>query len=257
MKIQGHEVIFTPKTASTNSLAEEMLRNETLQNGSVVRTDFQTAGKGMMNNSWQSEEGKNLLFSLYRKNPGLRAENQFYLSKATSLAIHDMLTENEAFSNVKIKWPNDVLVNENKIAGTLIQCGLRNSDVMYSIIGIGLNVNQEDFANEFKATSMMIEKKVIIDLDKILADLLMRLDKYLDMIKKQEFTVLDELYHQHLLGNNQWLKFSKAGMEFKGRIKRVKENGLIELEDENGGLKNYEIKEISLVSTQPISPPAY
>ena len=134
--------IKVSQTASTNTYLSRLA--VTLPGGTVIYTPSQTAGRGQKGNSWESEDGKNLTFSLLLKQPPVKARDQFYLSEAAALAVVEALT-NEAGDGFAVKWPNDVYWQDKKVCGMLLENSLNGTDIATCIVGIGINVNQERF----------------------------------------------------------------------------------------------------------------
>src|ERR1035437_2026424 len=134
---------FIQETASTNELLWKMLRENTLAEGFVVRTDFQTSGKGQIGNLWESESGKNLLFSMALFPQKIRPDQQFLISQLVSVSIKKAL--DEYVDNITVKWPNDIYWKDKKLAGILIENSLQGNKIKTVVIGIGLNVNQKEF----------------------------------------------------------------------------------------------------------------
>ena len=151
----GHSLVFMPECHSTNDEASRLIQNSNVLEGTVVITGNQTAGRGQRGNAWFSEPGKNLTFSILIKPSFLSVKNQFYLNIAFSLGLFDYLKE-VLKTEVKIKWPNDILVNGKKICGILIENHLQAQHIQHSIVGIGLNVNQHHHLLA-TATSMNLE----------------------------------------------------------------------------------------------------
>ena len=128
---------------STNTYLRQLSSEEKLDDFTVVTAASQTAGKGQMGTKWASEKGKNLTFSVFKKVSCLENDEQFYISMATSLAIYNAL-KGFQIPKLAIKWPNDILSENQKICGILIENVIQNSKMTAAIIGIGLNVNQTD-----------------------------------------------------------------------------------------------------------------
>ena len=137
--------IKVSQTASTNTYLSRLAA--TLPGGTVIYTPSQTAGRGQKGNSWESEDGKNLTFSLLLKRPPVKARDQFYLSEAAALAVVEALTD-EAGDSFAVKWPNDVYWQDKKVCGMLLENSLDGTDIATCIVGIGINVNQERFLSD-------------------------------------------------------------------------------------------------------------
>ena len=139
--------IHLNETHSTNSYLRELIMREKEQpEGTVVITDYQTAGRGQKGNSWESERGKNLTFSILLHPNHIPPGKQFILSQLISIAIVGVLKEYDR--HFTIKWPNDIYWKEKKIAGMLIEVDLTGSSLSNAIIGIGININQRHFKSD-------------------------------------------------------------------------------------------------------------
>jgi BirA family biotin operon repressor/biotin-[acetyl-CoA-carboxylase] ligase len=141
--IIGSEIMYFPELSSTNSYAIQLLGSGRPAEGTIVRAGFQTAGRGQPGNKWESESGKNLLFSIITYPSRIKAHEQFIISMALSLGVHDFVRSK--IKGCTIKWPNDIYVKNDKIAGILIENSLSGPRISYSVAGIGFNLNQEKF----------------------------------------------------------------------------------------------------------------
>ncbi len=247
-----HHIIELNVSDSTNDSLANMLAEEDLDEGTVVISEFQNRGKGMLQNSWHSEKGKNLLFSILLKPINIHVDQQFFLSKTISLAVHDMLTAFVDPALIQIKWPNDVLINSKKICGILIKCNLRKSKVQNAIIGIGLNVNQSTFPKHFSATSILTETGQNSKIDHLLRNLLKEIDTRFTQFNQKHFEQINSDYNERLLGYNQWMEYIQMGQVFAGKIKHIRGDGRLLLEKRDGTTEYFEVKEISLNLTQPV-----
>lgn len=133
---------------STNVYLYDKISEKNDISDTVVVADHQTAGRGMDKNHWESEKGKNLLFSIALNVNFLEAENQFKISQAVSVAIVETLEKIIDSDKFYIKWPNDIYFGDKKLAGMLIQNTIEGRMMGTSIIGIGLNVNQIEFSKD-------------------------------------------------------------------------------------------------------------
>ena len=141
-------IIHLKSLQSTNVYFLNMLADKCLSEGDTICTDFQEIGKGLGKNTWESESGKNLLASFVVYPNYIKAENQFILNKIISLAVSDFVKEMLPKKEVRIKWPNDIYVENKKIAGILINNSINGTEICSSIIGIGLNINQTKFLSD-------------------------------------------------------------------------------------------------------------
>lgn len=136
-------IIELPQVASTNTYVKQHAAS--LPDGALVHTPCQSAGRGQKGNSWESEPGKNLTFSLLLKRPHVDVKRQFAISEAVSLAIVEALDE---LTPLHIKWPNDIYADDRKLAGILIEHDLDADGIVHTVVGVGLNVNQTVFRSD-------------------------------------------------------------------------------------------------------------
>lgn len=243
--VLGSEIIYITSLTSTNSYANKLAASRRPPEGTIVRTDYQTAGKGQPGNKWESEAGKNLLFSLVLYPSWIKPEDQFLVSMAISLAIHDHLSS--ILSACSIKWPNDIYVNNDKIAGILIESSITGETVSYMIAGIGLNVNQKIFAEAPKATSVSLVTGKDHDTNEFFSSLIKHLDKRYNSLKEDKSEELKEEYLEKLYLYRQWSSFREGMRTFTGRIISAGNDGALIIEHQNGRKKKYYFKEVEYV----------
>ena len=219
-----------------------MLKDETLPEGTIIITNQQTAGKGQRGNSWEAQPEKNLTFSLVLRPLFLQANQQFQLNMAISLGILDFLNHHQ--KGFAVKWPNDIYYGEKKIAGILIQNNLKMKNLETSIIGIGLNINQENFSYP-KATSL----KLITTKEGSLQILLEQLGSFLEsryiQLKKGNLQTLKNEYLNQMLGYCEDRLF-EADEIFNGRITGIDKDGRLEIETSTG-LRYFAFKEVAFL----------
>ena len=232
-----------PECHSTNSLASELAIKNILSEGSVIITSNQTAGRGQRGNTWETTAGMNLTFSILIKPTFLSVKNQFYLTIITSLAVTDFLKE-QSVAEVKVKWPNDILVIKKKIGGILIENSVQQETIQQSIVGIGLNINQNNFSSPM-ATSLAIVANKILDLNEALNSLLESFEKRYLQLRSGKLIELKSEYLENLFGLGELQTFIANGKEFEGTIEGVDENGELKISD-NGNTSSFKLKEISL-----------
>ena len=196
--IMGSKIIFLPTLTSTNAYASRLLKNGTLPEGTVIYTNYQSAGKGYFGNKWESEDGKNLLVSIILYPSFIKPEDQFCISMAISLAICDFL---EGYINgCAIKWPNDIYVNNDKIAGILIDSALSGESIEYTVVGIGLNINQEKFSKSVpNPTSLNIISGKTYNITDCLNKLLTALDKRYKQLISGETAIVKKGIHFEII----------------------------------------------------------
>ncbi len=221
-----------------------MEKQSTQKNFTTVIANIQTKGRGQLNTSWHSEPFKNLTFSTLIKINALKVTRKFYLNFAVSLAVFEVLSEYK-IPKLKIKWPNDILSGNRKICGILIENTISKDRIVYSVIGIGLNVNQEHFENAVMATSMIHHLKKETDLEKLFMSILKKIKKYVTYMENKKWEELKQLYLRNLYKINTATAFlDKHQHLFMGIIRNVNSNGKLVIELENASLKEFDIKEV-------------
>ncbi|MCK5838803.1 MAG: biotin--[acetyl-CoA-carboxylase] ligase [Bacteroidales bacterium] len=147
-QIAGKHLIHLDKINSTNLYALELLQKKEIPEGTIIIVREQFSGRGQNKNRWESEPGKNLTFSIILHPAFLLPEKQFQLNKFISLAIFDFVSEVMPGQKVSIKWTNDIYINDDKVAGILINNVIQGHSFSHSVIGIGLNINQAQFTSD-------------------------------------------------------------------------------------------------------------
>jgi len=213
--------------------------------GTCVRTDYQTAGKGQIGRYWHSEAGKNVLISYIFYPHGIMATDQFYLNIMSGLAVRNVLSL--WIPNVKIKWPNDIYVGNKKIAGILVQNVLRGNQIKATIIGTGINVNQILFPDDIpNPTSVAIETGESADLEKIILWLSAGLEHQYFLLKKQSFGILQMDYLNHFYRLNEWATFcTDTTGDFLARITGIDSQGKLLLQLENDTIVSFGFREVT------------
>jgi BirA family biotin operon repressor/biotin-[acetyl-CoA-carboxylase] ligase len=236
----GKKVIYVPTCHSTNLLAEQVLADKGNYEGTVVITDHQTMGRGQFDREWETEPGKNLTLSVILKPSFLHLESQFLLNMFSSLAVKKTVSFLAGYS--EIKWPNDILINNRKISGILIKNVLKGKTITNSILGIGLNVNQEKFTNENAASLRGMTRKQH-DLSVVFSSLMENLESYYLKLRESKCKVLENEYHNSLFGLEKEIHFESEG-EFKGIIKGVDKKGqlIVEVSGKNQKFNLNQIK---------------
>ena len=234
---------FVEETASTNEVLQEMLRTKTLPEGFVVYTHYQTAGKGQIGNHWESEKGKNLLFSMVLYPIELPIDQQFLISQLVGVAIKksiDLFVE-----NVSIKWPNDIYIGEKKLGGILIENSWKGMTIRQSVIGVGLNINQNKFVSDAPnpvSISQLTGK--MYDLDILLSNII---GNILELFRQSDKKLIRNLYHQSLYRKKGFFNFKDNHESFNAQIITVHPDGQLELETETGIRKLFYFKEVQFV----------
>jgi BirA family biotin operon repressor/biotin-[acetyl-CoA-carboxylase] ligase len=244
--IIGSKLLFFEILPSTNTKAAELLKKKTLQEGSVICTKYQSAGKGYSSNTWESEDGKNLLISIVLFPSFIIPSDQFHISMAISLGISDFISR--FISGGSVKWPNDIYVNNDKIAGILIENHIKGDQFESTVAGIGLNINQEKFLSSApNPVSLHQLTGNNYDLALCLELLLEDLDSRYKQLIAGKIGLLKQEYVSKLYRLNEWFEFIDAKGKFTGRILTIGDYGRIIIENKKGEIKEYSFKEIEFV----------
>lgn len=237
----GKELHYMPTCHSTNDEARQKSTKADMDEGTVFITSVQTKGRGQRGNQWVSEPDKNLTLSLILKPNFLGATEHFYLNMVSSLAVKMCVEHFAPDAVVKVKWPNDILIGERKVAGILIENTLKGSRISSTIIGIGLNVNQTLFPG-ISATSLALTTGITFSLPIILEQLMLAMEHYYFMLKAQQYDQLKSEYLSHLLGFRVKRAF-RAEHVFEAEVIDVRKTGQLILKT-NKGEQAFDFKEI-------------
>lgn len=235
---------------STNSYISELLtKDPNLPELYGVVTRAQRSGRGQRGNKWISEPGANITMSFLLRPQFLDIDQQFVLSEFAAISVGrtlaHFLTE-EQKEELTVKWPNDVYYGDRKIAGILIEHNLTGSLINYSIVGLGININQTEFPDDIPNPISLKEiTGVEHSIEEVLSELLQITQEEYRAIKKGKKTDLHERYLKHMYRRDgNFYPYESAEGQFKARIRTVQPNGLITLCHEDGELKDYAFKEV-------------
>ena len=231
---------------STNAYLQRQQSERDIRNW-VVSTDEQTAGKGMGNNGWESEVGKNLTFSLAVDVSFLPAARQFLLSEAVALGLYEALIPLIPIEKLHIKWPNDIYYEKRKLAGILINSTIKANLMDVSIIGIGLNVNQMQFQDW---PTHPISLKTITGKDYDLRPLLEQIAERIIIkveLLKSDPKAIEQEYLKRLFRYRTWADYEVGGEKMRLFMTGIDSFGRLMMSDEMGKEYCFEVKEIRFV----------
>ncbi|MBD0830653.1 biotin--[acetyl-CoA-carboxylase] ligase [Aestuariibaculum sediminum] len=232
---------------STNTYLKQLCSQMPVEDYTAVMTKHQTMGRGQMGSVWTTESAKNLTFSVYKDISGWDLKYPFYMSMATALALVKTL-ESLSIPKIKVKWPNDILSENKKVCGVLIENVIKSGQYSSSVIGIGLNVNQTQFEDLPKASSLRIISGRNFDLDEIAQRIIDQLKTFFKMIGNGELEHLKYLYESYLFRKDKPSTFKNAeGVVFSGIIKHVSNTGTLEVLLEDDNIKSFDLKTITLL----------
>lgn len=243
---QDYKILHSYSVGSTNDLAEATLSREAVDEFTVFFADYQTNGKGIGHNIWESNMGENLLISIVLHPVFLNPADQFMINKIVSLGVCKCLDKYIIGQRITIKWPNDVWVGFGKIAGILSRNLIMGNRFETCIVGIGLNINQQNFSPEIpNPVSMYQIAHRAFDRNEVLKQLIDDVKHFYSLLKKNLIEAINQYYLERLLFYNTSATFIADDQEFTGIIKGVDEFGLLLVEVEEN-VRRYNIKDISL-----------
>ncbi|RZL32226.1 MAG: biotin--[acetyl-CoA-carboxylase] ligase, partial [Pedobacter sp.] len=225
----GQNLIKLSAVDSTNNFLKSLLsKSEPLPEGTVIMADDQFAGRGQQGNVWHTETGKNLTFSVLLKPSFLLLANQFLLNMAVSVAINRALVKYLG-NDVKIKWPNDIYYGNKKIGGMLIENTIVGTTIKSSIIGIGLNINQQHFPTHLvdSATSLYRILQENVNLELTLAEICSHIEVAYLHLRAGKDSIIKEEYIKNLYKIDMQSSYRQNGEVFEGMITGVTEQGLL------------------------------
>lgn len=240
------EIIHIRETNSTNNYLKELLQTQNVDEGTVVWADFQSAGKGQRGNGWESEAGKNILFSIVLFPGFIKAGEQFILSQIVSLAVANCLQEYT--EGISIKWPNDIYWNEKKICGILLENTILEDNIGHSVAGIGININQENFRSD--APNPVSLKQITnrdYNLEEILKTVVDNINVYYQQIKIGKTDSLIKQYKESLFRKDGYHLYNDGISDFLARIQDVDSSGLLILKTKEGEERHFAFKEVKYI----------
>ncbi len=239
----GQNIIRLDLVDSTNNYAASMMNQGIIGHGAVILADEQTAGRGQRGAEWHAEAGLNLLLSICLKPDNLSVDQQFLLTQLVSVSLVELLKQHAI--SAKIKWPNDIYVGKQKIAGILIENSIASNSISAAVIGIGLNVNQTEFG-QLNATSIKQLNHKHCVLNDVLMQLLDVMNQQYDLLKRQDYNALKRAYESLMFQKNELCRYAEQNQEIDGIIKGVTNEGrlIVEVDEQ---LKTYDLKEITFI----------
>ena len=232
---------------STNHFLKALSAQESCENFTVVSTESQTEGKGQRGSGWTSEAGKNLAFSVLYNQKIEEISSLFTLNIVVALSVVEAL-KTVSNLNFAIKWPNDILAENKKIAGILIENTFKNQNEVQSIIGIGLNVNQSQFENLPQASSLFLLENQLFDRNALLISIVNRLEFNLNQLENLKEDYFWNTYHAILFKKEVVSTFESAlGNRFVGKIQKVTKDGKLEVLLEDDSVTFFDVKEVKML----------
>lgn len=244
--IIGKEIIHLAVTDSTNNYANRQIREREVSEGTVFLAYEQTSGRGQLKNFWESAPGENLTFSFVVYPDFLEIRHQFMLSKVVVLGIYRALYK--YIDNLKVKWPNDIYVGNQKLGGILIENSIMYGLLKSSVIGIGLNINQTVFiSNAPNPVSLQNLTNKHYECETILSEVLSGINGYYNLLRDGEEDQIDMDYISHLYRLNETCHYRSENEVFEGQIIGVNEIGQLLIRRSDGKILDFHFKEVEFL----------
>jgi len=245
-QIIGNLIVRLDEVDSTNNYANRQIRESSVPEGTVFLAYDQTAGRGQQKNTWESAPGENLVFSIVLVPEFLEIRDQFMLSKVVILGIYSAL--NKRVVDLKIKWPNDIYAGNKKLGGILIENSIMNGLLKNSVVGIGINVNQEVFHSDApNPVSLKMLTKEHFNCDFVLNEILSGIDRYYKLLQKGEFGSINRKFESVLFRINEIHSYRTDNEVFRGAILGVNEIGQLVIRKIDGQLFEFHFKEVEFL----------
>jgi BirA family biotin operon repressor/biotin-[acetyl-CoA-carboxylase] ligase len=239
-------IIKLNATNSTNDYLKNLMRKQFVDNFTIVVTNNQEKGRGQRDAEWHSEAGKNLTFSVLVRDLIMNPTDLFTLNIAVALSVFETLNQLTS-KKCAVKWPNDIMADNKKIAGILIENAIQQNGEILSVIGIGLNVNQINFNSINNVTSLKLLESLDFNLDYVLNSLLENLKQNISLVRNKS-DLLWIKYLENLFKKEIPTTFEdKSLQKFMGIIKGVSSVGQLQVLLEDDSIKNYGVKEIKML----------
>lgn len=238
------KIIKLEETDSTNTYLKSYSPSDD-EEMVVAVADYQTAGRGQGTHVWESERGKNLLFSILVRPVCVPLTRQFLLSMAGAIALKDVL--DTYTEGITLKWPNDVYWYDKKISGTLIETSVCSQGIKRCVFGIGLNVNQEEFVSD--APNPVSLRQILghdVDREELLQKILDAFAGYYELLRRADYMDVSGIYHQSLYRRKGYHWYEDKDGEFEGAIVEVEDDGHLILHDKQGHIRSYSFGEIKI-----------
>lgn len=239
------KIIYIDEIDSTNRYLKSH-QSEYPEEMTVVVADYQSAGKGQGTNIWESEAGKNLLFSILVHPVRVPVARQFLLSMAHALSLKDALSDySDGFT---VKWPNDIYWKDQKISGTLIEITLGQGHIKDCIFGTGVDVNQQVFLSD--APNPVSLCQIVgheVDRQELLEKILGNMDRYMSLLENGDYIDIAGMYHDSLYRKHGFYHYRDAEGIFEGAIVEVEDDGHLILRDRVGVMRSYAFKEVEFL----------
>lgn len=239
------KIIRLKETDSTNRYLRD-LPEDGDEEIVIAVADYQSAGKGQGTHTWESEGGKNLLFSIKVHPRWVPVRQQFLLSMAEALALKDAL--DSYVDGITLKWPNDVYWKDKKISGTLIETSVDSKGIKTCIFGTGININQEKFYSD--APNPVSLCQILgheVDREEVLQRIIAAFEQYYELLRRADYMDVSGIYHMALYRRKGFHRYEDVDGEFEGAFVEVEDDGHLILHDKQGVIRSYAFGELKFL----------
>ncbi len=241
--MSASKIIKVNATRSTNDRVKMLIKSKKIESGDIVVAKYQYGGRGQNTNKWYSSYGKNLLCSILYRPLDVNANQIFCINQVVSLAVLETIRK---FNKEKcfIKWPNDIMSVNKKISGILVENTLSLNQVNYSIIGVGINVNQVLFKKLPNATSLKKISNSDIIIQEVLNELIENYKFYFTRIN--ELRWINEEYNKNIFGKDG-CNFVVNGRRQHGKIISISDIGIVKLKIDSKRIQEFDPRKIKIL----------
>ena len=242
----GKEIVYKETTGSTNADVRRMAEDDA-ENGLLVVADAQTSGKGRRGRQWESEKGTNLYFSMLLK-PDIAPDKASMITLVAAYSVAKVIEKNTGL-DAKIKWPNDIVVGKKKVCGILTEMNMERDYIHHIVVGIGINVNEEEFPDEIRDMATSLKKEVgrIVSRANLLCDILLQFEKdYSAFLAAEDLKPFIDDYNKILVNKGALVKVLDPKGEFSGIAGGINEEGMLIVFKENGQIEKVYAGEVSV-----------
>ena len=242
----GKEIVYKETTGSTNADVRRMAEDGA-ENGLLVVADAQTSGKGRRGRQWESEKGTNLYFSMLLK-PDIAPDKASMITLVAAYSVAKVIEKNTGL-DAKIKWPNDIVVGKKKVCGILTEMNMERDYIHHIVVGIGINVNEEEFPDEIRDMATSLKKEVgrIVSRANLLCDILLQFEKdYSAFLAAEDLKPFIDDYNKMLVNKGSLVKVLDPKGEFSGIAGGINEEGMLIVFKENGQIEKVYAGEVSV-----------
>ena len=240
------KIIKLENVDSTNRYLKQYVPGDD-EEMTIVTADYQSAGKGQGEHTWESEAGKNLLFSIMVHPHWVPVRRQFVLSMVEALALKDAL--DSYTDGITLKWPNDVYWNDQKISGTLIETTVDSKGIKTCIFGTGVNVNQTIFKSD--APNPVSLAQILgheVDWEEVLQKIIEAFERYYELLRRADYMDVSGIYHLALYRRKGYHWYEDKDGKFEGTFVEVEDDGHLILHDKQGVIRSYAFGEVKFLN---------